>query len=172
MVPLCNDFSTISLCIDFGTVSLSVVNYYCTTSQWLQYCITVHWFQYCITQCSELLLYHYTMTSVLYHCALISVLYHSVQIIITVPLHNDFSNYLCFDFSTVSLSAVNYYCTTTQWFQYYITVHWFQYCITQCSELLLYHYTVISVLSRHSLPSADSRRAVVSFWRKNVHNTG
>ena len=24
----------------------------------------------------------------------------------------------------------------------------------------------------HSPPSADSRRAVVSFWRKNVHNTG
>ena len=24
----------------------------------------------------------------------------------------------------------------------------------------------------HSLPSPDSRRAVVSFWRKNVHNTG
>ena len=24
----------------------------------------------------------------------------------------------------------------------------------------------------HFLPSADSRRAVVSFWRKNVHNTG
>ena len=24
----------------------------------------------------------------------------------------------------------------------------------------------------HSLPSADSRGAVVSFWRKNVHNTG
>ena len=24
----------------------------------------------------------------------------------------------------------------------------------------------------HSLPSADSRMAVVSFWRKNVHNTG
>ena len=24
----------------------------------------------------------------------------------------------------------------------------------------------------HSLPSADSKRAVVSFWRKNVHNTG
>ena len=24
----------------------------------------------------------------------------------------------------------------------------------------------------HSLPSADSRRAVVSFWRKNVHTTG
>ena len=24
----------------------------------------------------------------------------------------------------------------------------------------------------HSLPSADSRRAVGSFWRKNVHNTG
>ena len=23
----------------------------------------------------------------------------------------------------------------------------------------------------HSLPSPDSRRAVVSFWRKNVHNT-
>ena len=24
----------------------------------------------------------------------------------------------------------------------------------------------------HSLPSADSRRVVISFWRKNVHNTG
>ena len=24
----------------------------------------------------------------------------------------------------------------------------------------------------HSLPSADSRSPVVSFWRKNVHNTG
>ena len=24
----------------------------------------------------------------------------------------------------------------------------------------------------HSLPSSDSRRSVVSFWRKNVHNTG
>ena len=24
----------------------------------------------------------------------------------------------------------------------------------------------------HSFPSADSRRAVVSFWRMNVHNTG
>ena len=24
----------------------------------------------------------------------------------------------------------------------------------------------------HSLPSTDSRRAFVSFWRKNVHNTG
>ena len=24
----------------------------------------------------------------------------------------------------------------------------------------------------HSLPSADSRRAVVISWRKNVHNTG
>ena len=24
----------------------------------------------------------------------------------------------------------------------------------------------------HSLPSADSRGAVVSFWQKNVHNTG
>ena len=29
-------------------------------------------------------------------------------------------------------------------------------------------------LQHHELyfPSADSRRAVVSFWRKNVHNTG
>ena len=24
----------------------------------------------------------------------------------------------------------------------------------------------------HSLPSADSRRTVVIFWQKNVHNTG
>ena len=24
----------------------------------------------------------------------------------------------------------------------------------------------------HSLPSADSRRAVVSLWEKNVHKTG
>ena len=28
-----------------------------------------------------------------------------------------------------------------------------------------------NIFNGHSLPSADSRRAVVSFWRKNVHNT-
>ena len=29
-----------------------------------------------------------------------------------------------------------------------------------------------NIFYAHSLPSADSRRAVVSFWRKKVHNTG
>ena len=29
-----------------------------------------------------------------------------------------------------------------------------------------------NIFCGHSLPSADSRRAVVSFWRKNVHSTG
>ena len=29
-----------------------------------------------------------------------------------------------------------------------------------------------NIFCGHSLLSADSRRAVVSFWRKNVHNTG
>ena len=29
-----------------------------------------------------------------------------------------------------------------------------------------------NIFYNHSLPSADSRRTVVSFWRKNVHNTG
>ena len=28
-----------------------------------------------------------------------------------------------------------------------------------------------NIFYSHSLPSADSRRAVVSFWQKNVHNT-
>ena len=31
---------------------------------------------------------------------------------------------------------------------------------------------IFSTFYGHSLPSADSRRAVVSCWRKNVHNTG
>ena len=29
-----------------------------------------------------------------------------------------------------------------------------------------------NIFYRHSLTSADSRRAFVSFWRKNEHNTG
>ena len=29
-----------------------------------------------------------------------------------------------------------------------------------------------SIFYGHSFPSADSRRADISFWRKNVHNTG
>ena len=29
-----------------------------------------------------------------------------------------------------------------------------------------------NIFYSHSLPFADSRRAVVSFWRRNVHNTG
>ena len=31
---------------------------------------------------------------------------------------------------------------------------------------------IVKYFLRSSPPSADSRRAVVSFWRKNVHNTG
>ena len=32
--------------------------------------------------------------------------------------------------------------------------------------------TPLTIPLGHSLPNADSRRSVVSFWRKNVHNTG
>ena len=31
---------------------------------------------------------------------------------------------------------------------------------------------IMKYFLRHSLPSANSRRAVVRFWRKNTHNTG
>ena len=31
---------------------------------------------------------------------------------------------------------------------------------------------IMKYFLRHSLPSADSRRAIVSFLQKNVHNTG
>ena len=31
---------------------------------------------------------------------------------------------------------------------------------------------IMKYFAGHFLPSADSRRAVVSFWRKNVHSTG
>ena len=31
---------------------------------------------------------------------------------------------------------------------------------------------IMNIFYGHSLPSADSRRAVVSLWQKNVHNTG
>ena len=33
-----------------------------------------------------------------------------------------------------------------------------------CGDMIIYFFC------GHSFPSADSRRAVVSFWRKNVHN--
>ena len=29
-----------------------------------------------------------------------------------------------------------------------------------------------NIFCRHSLPNADSKRAIVSFWRKNAHNNG
>ena len=32
-------------------------------------------------------------------------------------------------------------------------------------------HSFMEIFYGHSLPSADSRRADVSFWRKNVHNT-
>ena len=31
---------------------------------------------------------------------------------------------------------------------------------------------IINIFYSHSLPFADSRRAVVSFWQKNVHDAG
>ena len=33
-------------------------------------------------------------------------------------------------------------------------------------------FQISNIFLGHSLPSAYSRRAVVSFWQKNVHNTG
>ena len=40
------------------------------------------------------------------------------------------------------------------------------------TEMCIEMCMVYSQTFGHSLPSADSRRAIVSFWRKNVHNTG
>ena len=31
---------------------------------------------------------------------------------------------------------------------------------------------IMNFIYGHSLPSTDSRRALVSFWHKNMHNTG
>ena len=39
-------------------------------------------------------------------------------------------------------------------------------------SLLHFYFWSWNIFYGHYLPSADSRRAVVSFWRKNVHNTG
>ena len=36
----------------------------------------------------------------------------------------------------------------------------------------MYNKLHISSFYGHSLPSTDSREAVVSFWQRNVHNTG
>ena len=40
------------------------------------------------------------------------------------------------------------------------------------SATVFREYLIMKYFYDHSLPSADSRRAVVSFWWKNVHNTG
>ena len=42
----------------------------------------------------------------------------------------------------------------------------------QCIHFCQIRQLHLDPLYGHSLPSADSRRAVVSFWRKNVHSTG
>ena len=36
----------------------------------------------------------------------------------------------------------------------------------------IFSKVILNIFYGHSLPSTDSRRAVVSFWQKNVHNTG
>ena len=38
--------------------------------------------------------------------------------------------------------------------------------------IVQHSFVEIDIFYGHSLPSADSRRALVSYWRKNVHNTG
>ena len=67
-----------------------------------------------------------------------------------------------------------------QWCQMYALrgmLHWCQPCVhgeVQCSDLIsvcMYDWSW-NIFYGHCLPSAESRRAVVSFWRKNVHNTG
>ena len=42
----------------------------------------------------------------------------------------------------------------------------------QTGSATFFRGDLIMKCSPQSLPSADSRRAVVSFWQKNVHNTG
>ena len=45
--------------------------------------------------------------------------------------------------------------------------------VEEAEQVHLFILTVNHELfSSHSLPSADSRRVVVRFWQKNVHNTG
>ena len=43
--------------------------------------------------------------------------------------------------------------------------------LSRHSNILLWRL-IMKYFLWYSLPSADSRRAVVSFWQKNVHNTG
>ena len=40
------------------------------------------------------------------------------------------------------------------------------------SAIFFRGYWSWNIFYGHSLPSVDSKRAVVGFWRKNVHNTG
>ena len=46
-------------------------------------------------------------------------------------------------------------------------------CSTPAMSATFFHGDRSSdIFYGHSLPSTDSRRAIVSYWRKNVHNTG
>ena len=75
---------------------------------------------------------------------------------------------------SIVYSAGALFCSWPQWFFGLLSDWWSGRCgfdLCWVCNILLWIW-LWNIFYCHSLPSADSRRAVVSFWWKNVYNTG
>ena len=108
--------------------------------------------------------------------------FHRLNVLPSALIHVDVAwLFDCFFSRHVFLASLKLQCSHNKIWHKIVAWRCNGYTVTPWPTSLIYAICSISafILSHlpyehygQSLPSADSRRAVVSFWRKNVHNTG